>query len=171
MALNFTTNETEKKEFDLIEPGDYEFLLNLEWKKQKNGNTYLNCAYRIRKDVEQKYQGRLVFDAIYRSKNNPQELNPTKIKAILNAIPNARKEFEDYDELIQYLNGVELKATVEIEPANPEYASSKDKNIIKFCSQKITEQPSGIKVASNVSQEENPFANLTTFDLSQDLPF
>ena len=131
---------------------------------------YLNCAYRIRKDVEQKYQGRLVFDAIYRSKNNPEELTPSKIKAILDAIPNGRKNFEDYDELVQYLNGVELRATVEIEPANPDYASSKDKNIIKYQSQRPTQHPSGISSASKT----DPFESLKSefnFDPSEDLPF
>lgn len=169
MALNYDY-ENEKKEFELIEPNEYEFLLNVEWKKQNNGRTYLNCAYRIRKDVEQKYQGRLVFDAIYRSKNNPEELTPSKIKAILDAIPNGRKNFEDYDELVQYLNGVELRATVEIEPANPDYASSKDKNIIKYQSQRPTQHPSGISSASKT----DPFESLKSefnFDPSEDLPF
>lgn len=169
MALDFT-NTQEKKEFDLIEPNEYEFLLNIEWKKQQNGKTYLNCAYRIRKDVEQKFQGRIVFDAIYRSKNNPEELTPSKIQAILDAIPNGRKKFEDYDELVQYLNGVELIATVEIEPANPEYPNSKDKAVIKYASQKPTKHPSGITSAI----AKDPFESLKSelgFDPSEDLPF
>ena len=100
MALNFSGKVD--SDYELIEKGDYEVTLNCEYKKTNAGTLYINCKFAIRKDVEQSFGGRYIFDAIYKTQGT-DDFNKTKINAILAAIPNAKLDFADYDELVQYL--------------------------------------------------------------------
>lgn len=118
---------------ELIEPGQYEVTLNADWKEASTGTVYINCAFKIRKDVQQNFGGRLVFDPIFKSKTNG-EYSPSKINAILAAIPNSRQDFETYDDLILYINNTNMIVEIDIQKADPLYPNSKDRNIIKYLS-------------------------------------
>nr|DAR59117.1 MAG TPA: Protein of unknown function (DUF669) [Caudoviricetes sp.] len=135
MALNFTGKVDQN--YELIEKGDYEVILNCEYKKTNAGANYINCKFQIRNDVEQSFGGRYVFDSIYKNAGTG-DYNKTKINAILAAIPNAKLDFDDYDELVQYLNGQLMVITVDIEPAN-QYHPNSDKNIVKYLSYRPSE--------------------------------
>lgn len=153
--------KNEKKDFDLIEEGKYEVVLNAEWRKTGNGELYINCAFRIRKDVEQKNAGRLVFDGIYKSKKSG-EYSKLKIDGILSTIENAKCDFESYDELIQYINGRNMIITIETQKADPSYPNSKDKSVVKYLSYEPTKNPTtdGVKEAENlpdIDESELPF--------------
>lgn len=155
-------DEPEKKEYELIEEGDYEVTLSAEW-KEYNGNKTINCTFKIRKDVEQDFGGRLVFDTIYKKKGT-DEFSPAKISGILGAIPNSKKDFEDYDELIQYINGANMVVTITKQDADPAY-NTKEKNIIKYLSYAPSAQP-----VTAEGQTEKP--KLEPVDESNDpLPF
>lgn len=134
MALHFT-GEKENTEYQLITKGTYEVVLNCEWRKNTNNNEpYINCIFTIRTDITQDFGGRKVFDAIYKSKTTGEFLS-SKINGLLSVIPNAQHDFEDYDELIQYLNGKTMRVEVEIQKADTvNYPNSKDKNVIKYLS-------------------------------------
>lgn len=159
--LNF---ENVQEEYTLIEPGTYETVLTAEW-KEVNGKKTINCKYFIRDDVDQKFQGRIVFDTIWESKNKPGEFTPTKISKILKTVPNGKLEFATYDDVIQYINGLPMRVDVAIDPADPNNANSKDRNVIKWDSWRTTLKP--------VVQTESPFKDIkTSVDLSADmLPF
>lgn len=139
MALHFTGQISTG--FEPIEPNDYETVISLEYKKTNAGDLYINCRFTIREDVEQDFQRRIVFDGIYKSKTTG-EFSPQKINALLAAV-NANEDkpqwdFEDYDDLIQYLNGKLVKITVEIQKADVTTGTS-DKNVVKYLSYKPTE--------------------------------
>lgn len=121
----------EKKE--LITPGRYEVTLNADWGKTLAGTNYINCVFKIRKDVSQDFGGRLVFDGIFKSKNT-DDFQASKINAILAAIPNAVQDFESYDELIQYINDTNMIVDIGIQKADPMNPASKDRNIINYLS-------------------------------------
>ena len=134
MALSFTGK---KEERPLIQEGKYEVTLNSEWAKTKAGDDYIKLTYTIRKDVEQNEQGRLVFDGLYKSKTTGQ-FPSSKINAILSAIPNAKLDFDSYDELIQYLNDVNMIVEIVTEKADGANALQNDRSTVKFWSNEPT---------------------------------
>lgn len=137
MALQFSGKI--ENSYELIKAGEYELVLKMNWDKTMNGDKYINCCYTIRDDVAQEHQGRMVFDSIYADETGAYDQK--RIDAILSTIENPKLDFEDYDELIQYLNGKLLKGEVSIQKANPEKGYAKDKNKIKFWTLKPTAYP------------------------------
>ena len=156
--LNFKGAKQENTEYKPVDKGEYEVVLTAEWKdKLDKSGKFINCAFRIREDVEQKHQGRLVFDGIYESKTNKGVYQPAKIEGILDTVADANYEFKNYDEVIQYINGLAMRVEVQIEPADPEKPNSKDRNIIKYLSYKPTLHPLA-------GGGENPFKNIKNAD-------
>ena len=132
MALTFT-GKTETS-YPLIPKGEYEARLRVEKDKTKStGSEYIKITAIIRDDIKQNIDGqggRLVFDGIYKNKGT-DIYNENKINYILSAIPNAKLDFEDYDDLIQYLNGQIVKVVVDQERKDKENPDSELKNVIK----------------------------------------
>lgn len=154
--LHFDGKVQENKEFEPIADGDYEVTLEAEWAKTKSTNEpYINCKFTIRKDVEQKFGGRMVFDGIYKSKTTG-EYNASKINAILMAIPCAKMDFNDYDELIQYINGQNMIVSIETQEAQGDYPA---RSIVGYCSYRTTEHlPKTEKpTLTEVNDEDLPF--------------
>lgn len=144
-------------EYELITPNKYEVTLTAEWKETKNSKKrYINCAFTIRKDVDQSFQGRMVFDGIYESKKTG-ELQASKINGILSAIPNARQDFDSYDDLIQYVNDKNMIIEIDIEEADPQNPESKDKNIVKYLSYEPTQHKTRMEKISEQDADELPF--------------
>lgn len=134
-------DKTVEKKYDLITPGKYECVVQAEWKETSAGKPYINLALKIRKDVVQNHGGRLVFDGIYESKQNPGEYNASKINAILAAIKDSRQDFEDYDDLVQYLTGKLLLVDIGIRQPDPNYPGSKEKNVVMYNNYYETKYP------------------------------
>ena len=184
MALHFTGQTSTG--FELIEPNEYETTVNLEYKKTNDGNLYINCKFAIREDVEQDFQRRIIFDGIYKSKATG-DFQQNKINGLLAAVnaneANPRWDFDDYDDVIQFLNGKNVRVTVELQKADPNYPSGSDKNVIKFLSYKPTEYKEVVYTApitqntqpvfeepKEVKQEEKVEDKGFSFDVD-DLPF
>lgn len=161
MGLSFTGVKKDN-EFELITPDVYAVELHCEWKKKKNSEEkYINCAFQIIKGLNQNFEGRIVFDAIYKSKKTGA-YQQEKIDGLLSTIDNPKLDFDDYDELIFYLNGKQMTVEIDIEEANPEVDGSKDKNIIKYLSYGKVEireasDESNNQEINNVDNEELPF--------------
>lgn len=158
MALNFTG----KVESNLIKNGEYEVVLKVEWEKTMNGDKYMKCVYTIREDVEQEYVGRLVFDGIYCDEKGVYD--ERKINAILSTIENPKCDFEDYDEVVQYLNGKLLKIEI-----GAKTSGDKNKNVIKFWTAKPTNHPEYTHHIETVAGVIN-VSNQTEIE-DEDLPF
>lgn len=133
MALSFTGKQEERA---LVAEGEYEVTLKTEWGYTKSKDPYIKLIYTIRKDVEQNEQGNIIYDGIYKSKTTG-EFSKKKIDSILAGIPNPKLDFENYDELIQYLNNVNMIVEVVIEKADGVNLQN-DRNSIKFWSNKPT---------------------------------
>lgn len=134
MAISFTGK---KEERPLIQEGKYEVTLNSEWAKTTAGDDYIKLTYTIRSDVEQNEGGRVVYDGVYKSKTTGL-FNDSKINAILAGIPSAKLDFENYDEVIQYLNNVNMIIEVVIDQPNAQNNLSKPRNAVKFWSNEPT---------------------------------
>lgn len=145
MALHFTGETTNT--FDLIEPNTYEVKTSLEYKKTNEGNLYINCKFAIREDVEQEFRRRIIFDGIYKNKNTGA-FSEQKINGLLAAVnakeSNPRWDFQDYDDLIQYLTDKNIRVDVIIQKADVNYPGSVDKNAVRYLSYKPTEAPETI---------------------------
>lgn len=132
MAITFTGKS--ESTYNPIPRGNYEAILKVEYDKTKStGDTYIKVVSIVRSDVKQEIEGqggRLVFDGIYKNKETG-EYNNKRIDFLLSAIPNAKLTFEDYDEVVQYLNGKAVKVAVEIERVNEEDPDSRLKNVVK----------------------------------------
>ena len=121
--------------FPIAETGDYEVEVFLEKTKTKDGSKeYLNLKHRIRDDVNQRFGGTYVFDKAWVDKSNPQWFDLRKLGTLLvtqKEKADYHKDFEDVDELIQYLNGCHCIVHVE-----KLYDDEKDeyKNEIKYLS-------------------------------------
>lgn len=169
MSLNFTGKN--ESAYELIKKGEYEVVLKVEWKNTLDGNRYISCVYTVRKDVEQEFGGRIVFDAIYANENG--EFDAKRINAILSTIENPKCDFTDYDELIQYLNGKLLITEIDIRKANPEKENERDKNKINFWRHKPTKHPDYKEEESIIVVGEGKELNVTkvTEISDEDLPF
>lgn len=157
--------EYEKEEFGLIDDGDYEVVLKAEVRKTKDGSKdFLNLGFKIREDVDQPFKGRYLFEAAWRDKGNPNLFDFKKINSIIvtqKGLPTYQTKFKDMDEVILYLNGLQLLLTVET--SFDEY-SGQEKNFIA----KKSFRPSvwNTKVQT---QAENANAGITIPD--DELPF
>lgn len=149
MALHFT-GEVEQQEFQLIEPGTYAVEMNAEFKKTKGGDDFINCTFKILKEYDSTWGGRIVFDGIYKSLKTGA-FNEAKINAILATIKNPKTDFEDYDELVQYFNGIRMEIDIDIEQADDNVPNSKERNIVKYLSYK----PLSREVASQPTPKED----------------
>lgn len=149
--------KVQDKEFEPIVEGDYEVSLEAEWAKTKtSGEPYINCKFTIRKDVDQKFGGRMVFDGIYKNKTT-SEYNSSKINAILAAIPCAKMDFDDYDGLIQYINGQNMIISIKTQEAQGDYPA---RSVVEFCSYRTTEHlPTNSEkpTLTEVNEDDLPF--------------
>lgn len=137
MALHFE-GKVEQAEFQLVDPGTYAVVMKAEFKKTKGGDDFINCSFQIMKEYNNTWGGRLVFDGIYKEANTG-EFHRKKIDAILSTIKNPKTDFEDYDELVQYINGIEMLIDVDIQKADDNVPNSKDRNFVKYLSYKPLE--------------------------------
>jgi hypothetical protein len=161
--------EKKDKSVGIIEkPGYYEMELTAEWAETNNKEPYINCIYTVRDDVNQEFQGKRVYDGIYKNKNTG-EYNYNKIQSILETQENPQYDFEDYDAIIQHFNGLLLKAEVIIKEADERVPNSKRKNEIKYLSYGKSKFPKKLTVAptSRFEEKEND-VDVTDTD---ELPF
>lgn len=163
--LSFSNKET----YELIEQGEYEVILEkAELAKTKNGEkTYIALSFRIRNDVEQKFQNKLIFENIWKDKDNQNHYDDAKIqKILLTQGPNGKYEFANgYPELIQYINGLSMRITIEKKEADQWH--EEPYNQVKYRSYK----PSNAKPQELVSNQ--PLSqNLSNIEVNDDdLPF
>lgn len=155
--------------FELIPEGEYECTAECSGEKTTpTGTELISLSWRIRSDIPQNCQGRLIFDDIYRDKNNPSAYNDRKIYDIIfggqeQNDPKSRFKFEDYDDLCQHLNGLNMRISVEIN----EYNGVK-RNRVKFSGYKPSQakaQVLGAQPTSTVVASEGLDA------LDDDVPF
>lgn len=167
-----------KPQFDLLkEAKNQEVILEkAEIKKLENsGKQVINLTFKIRDDVEQENKGRVIFDSIWEEKNNPGTFDSKKINALLLVQGESGKyDFDDYDELVQFINGMFMQITVELKPAD-EY-HDEPYNQVKYCSykpSKVLPKTLGGDTSAKETTNKNYAASdvVPMDDVNSDLPF
>lgn len=125
-------DHAEKTEFELIDAGEYEVTLSAEPRLFGQQMTPgLHCKFAIRKDVNQPFGGRCAFETLWLDKDGSGWYDTRKLNAILLTQDNPQLSFMGVDECIQYINGLNMRIT--IEKKYDEY-SGKDRNTVKYLS-------------------------------------
>ena len=168
-------NYSNKPQYDLLDEAKDEevYLENAEIKElPRSGKKVINLKFRIRDDIEQPNKGRVIFDTIWQDKEKPDDFDSRKINALLLVQgEDGKYDFDDYDELVQYIIGTFLRISIEKNPAD-EY-HEEPYNQVKYCSYKPTKV--GAKSVSNGNSVSTPTKasnDTVTLDVEDEsLPF
>lgn len=124
----FTFEESKRK---LVSKGTYETVLSLEKRRTENGKGYISLRHLIRDDVEQDFQLSSVYEKIWEDKDNPGRYPTKKLNKILSVQgPKGRYKFDDIDEVLQFINGWNLKIGVGI--GEPDDYNEEEYNYVMF---------------------------------------
>lgn len=165
MPNNLTFSNTQT--YDLIKAGTYEVELEASFRQvESTGRKYIACRFVIRKDLEQEFGGRSIIDKIWEDKVNPGTYDSRKLqKLLLVQGADGKYNFNDYEELVQHLNGFLLRITI-VEKEPDDY-NENAYNEVKFMS--YAKSQALPKQIGGVNQENS---NTTAIDVDDsDLPF
>lgn len=143
-----------------IDGGEYEVTLYAEPKLFGQQMTPgLSCRFAIRKDVQQPFAGRSVFETLWLDKDGSGWYDTRKLNAILLTQDNPQLSFMGVDECVQYINGLNMRITVE--KKYDDY-SGKEKNNVKFLSyakSKVVAEPVAESTAEapQIADSDLPF--------------
>lgn len=160
-----------KKEFPLVDTGDYEVVVKLE-----KGTTldktkdYLNCSFMIRDDFEQKFKGAYVFDKAWRDTTNRDWFDLKKLGTMLitqKGKADYKGKFDEVDEFIQYMNGAVMR--VSIVKKFDDY-SGKEVNEIKYLSYRPTTLGAYVKPEPAAAPVAEPAQDLGSGIKGSNLP-
>lgn len=158
----------EKPKSDLKAEGQYEATLEKIEKKrfEQSGKEKIGLTWRIRSDVDQKYQNGVVFEDIWRDKNDPTTYNKTRINQLLGTqdIPEGTT-FNSDESLIEFLTGI--NAIINVKIVHDDY-NDKDVNRISFY-RSTQIKPQTLQETNSQLDSNEYFAN---YELEpDDLPF
>jgi hypothetical protein len=151
MAEQYTFTNTS----GLIKEGEYEVILEkAEIKKLLSGKEKIGIQFRIRTDVEQEGKNRIIFEDIWKEKDNPQFFNRRRLNLLLatQKIENG-KTFDTIAELLKFLTGSMLVVKVAVE--HDEYRNEEVNKIVYYRSSKA--KPQEVAKPKIAKDEDLPF--------------
>lgn len=100
-------------DYDLLEEGDYEVKIERIAEQVTNsGAEKIGIKFRVRSDVDQKYQNRCLFEDIWKSRNEGR-YNPRRLNQLLGTQElEDGHTFESIEEMFEFLTGANLLAHV-----------------------------------------------------------
>jgi hypothetical protein len=160
MPYTFDKSTVASTNYDLIQPGDYEVVIEDIAIKTvpTTGTEKISIKYRVRSDVEQKYPNRVIFEDLWKEKADPRFFNRKRLNQLMGTqhIEDG-KTFNSVEELMEFLKGAQLIAMIKIE--HNSYYNRDENAIAYYKSSKI--QP------KKLGEEEEPKRELT----DEELPF
>lgn len=82
-----------QKDFEPLKAGEYEvFLENYQKKTLDNGRNFISLRFRVREDIEQEGQNRVLFDTIWSKKDDFEDYITFKVSQLLDV---TNDEIED----------------------------------------------------------------------------
>lgn len=132
MAYVYDESQAQQNDFSLVEEGMYEVKIELmSTKTTPNGKEAIAVRYRIRDDIDQKFQNRVLFEDIWKERKSDY-YNRKRLNQLMGTqhFPDG-KTFGDIYEVMDELQGRFLQVKVVIE--HNDY-TGKDENKIAFYS-------------------------------------
>ncbi|MBR3889079.1 DUF669 domain-containing protein [bacterium] len=148
---------TYNAESSVKKEGAYEcFIEKMEIGETQSGVKRVNITFRIRSDVEQAYKGAVIYDTIWREKENPDFFDRKKVNRLLGT-QNVKEgtTFSSIDEIVGFLTNKFLQVNLGVRFS--EY-SGKDENVVKFySSSKVVAQTFATNETIEITEEDLPF--------------
>ena len=164
MALNLSY---ESSNYGLVAAGTYETVLSASFKRAQSGTEYINLGFKIRDDIDQENQNRIVFEKVFKDKETG-EYKTKRLQKILSIqgdpkkVPNARYNFDSIEDIIQFINGFAVKIGVKI--GEPDEYHEEEYNYITFFAK-------GEAPQSLTSTTSSPTSTTNVDVNDEDLPF
>lgn len=142
MAYTYSeTNIQGNTEFQPIEEGTYEVeIASARESTTKSGRPVFKVSYRIRRDVEQPSQGRVVFDDLYKPEGD-DHYNVKRINSILHAIGGVKDgtTFDTIGDIARLIEGAELRVRITKDPDTYDKSGFRNRIVAFFPSEEKTE--------------------------------
>jgi hypothetical protein len=164
------------KGFGLIEPGDYEFLIQkAEWRVKGQSTPNFNLTLVIRSDFEQDYKGRMIFHSFYISKD------PSKVENSMNMLQSFLlkigaadgQDFTTEAEVAAFMVGKAVAGEIYTDVFEGKEKSKARNFSISDLAGGVEKKDTTMGKATETKVTDDPFANDgKTIDISDDdLPF
>lgn len=153
MADKYTYTSENK----LIKEGAYEcFIEKIVLGTTKNGTENISINLRVRSDIEQECKNRVIYDTIWKEKENPEFFDRRKINRLLGTQKVAEgTTYSSVDEIIDFLKGKTLCVNLGVRFSDYKGA---DENYVKFyTSTKVVEQTFTTNESVDITEDELPF--------------
>jgi hypothetical protein len=159
--MPYTYEKASVENYDLIKEGEYEaFVEKALIKETLTGKQKIALQFRIRSDVNQESQNRVVFEDIWKERENPQFFNRKRINQILGTQHfEDGKSFETVEKLLEAIIGANLIIKIGIE--HDDYRNADVNHVVYYKSSK--QQPKTIGSATKapepkeIADEDLPF--------------
>ena len=147
---------TQETSYDLIPDGEYEATIEkVNLASTKNGKEKIAIMYRLRSDIEQGQQNRVVFEDIWKERD-ADFYNRKRLNQLLGTQHfQTGTEFNSIDDVMDALKGVNLILVI-----RTEHDSYRDEDVNKVAYYKSTEhkpQSLSSKPVVEVSEDDLPF--------------
>jgi hypothetical protein len=140
--------------YELLKEGEYEAVIEaIEIKTLQSGKEKIGIKFRIRTDVEQEAKGRVVFEDIWKEKENPQYFNRKRLNQLLGTQHlHDGMTFDGIESVLAVLKGgfVRIKVAVQFSEYRKE-----DENKIAYY--KTTTKPAQKIEKKEIKDEDVPF--------------
>jgi hypothetical protein len=163
MPYTFDQKSAESSSYELLKEGEYEvFIEKATIKTTTTGKQKISLQLRVRSDVEQEAKNRVIFEDIWKERENPNFFNRKRINQLLGTQHfSDGTAFENVEKLLEAITGANLIVKVGID--FDEYYK-KDVNYVSYYkTTKAVAKSAGSKAdtkkptAKEIKDEDLPF--------------
>jgi hypothetical protein len=139
--------------YEVLKEGEYEAIAEkLQIQTLPSGKEKVSIMFRIREDVEQEGKNRVIFEDIWKEKDNPQYFNRKRLNQLLGTQHlEDGTSFTTIQDLLDQLKGAYVRIKVAVE-----FSEYRNENQNKISYYKTTTKPAQ-KVGEEIKDEDLPF--------------
>jgi hypothetical protein len=152
--MPYTFNTKDATGYGLIDEGKYEvFIKEALIKTTINGKEKIAIQFKIRDDVEQKFQNRIVFEDIWKERDT-EFFNRRRLNQLLGTQQlEDGQTFDSIQDLLEVLKGANL--VIKVNKEMDDYKNEEVNTVYFYESSK--HQPKAVAAVQEVKDEDLPF--------------
>lgn len=162
MPYTFDQKAADASSYELLKEGEYEvFIEKATIKTTTTGKQKIALQFRVRTDVEQEAKNRVIFEDIWKERENPNFFNRKRINQLLGTQHfTDGTAFENVEKLLEAITGTNLVIKVGID--FDEYYK-KDVNYVSYYkttkagAKSVGSKPETKAAAKEIADEDLPF--------------